>query len=58
MTRERIQKVKSRRRRAAHGEPLEATWARPSRGARLVESIEDLIEDIERALEETGGWPG
>lgn len=58
MRQERIQKPKPRRRRAMHGEPLEATWARPSQGTRLVESIEDLIADIDRALEETGGWPG
>ena len=58
MRRERIQKVKSRGKRAAHGEPLEATRARPARGTRVVESIEDLIEDLERALEETGGWAG
>jgi hypothetical protein len=58
MGQKRIQKPRPRRHRAAQAEPLEATAIHPSRGGRLVASIEDLIEDIERAIEETGGWPG
>ncbi len=50
MRRERIQKPKPRRRRAAHGEPLDTGWTRPTSGTRLAESIEELLEEIDRAL--------
>ncbi len=54
MRRERIQKPKPRRRPAAHGEPLDTGWTCASAGTRVAESIEELVEEIDRALRDAG----
>lgn len=58
MTRIRVQKPKKIRKRAASPSPLEDIAPYTNNRSRLVKSIEELMEDMDRALEETGGWPG
>lgn len=57
MTRIRLQKPKKTRKRAPSPAPLEdITSSSPARS--LLAALEELLEDIDQALEETGGWPG
>jgi hypothetical protein len=58
MTRIRVQKPKKIRKRSASKGPLEDLAPSGQTRSRLINSIEELLEDIDRVLDETGGWPG
>lgn len=54
MTRTRIQKQRKTRKRASYATPLEDLSTGSGSSSGLLESVEDLLEEIDRALRDAG----
>ncbi len=54
MTRTRIQKQLKTRKRGTYQAPFEAPRAAAGSSSQLLESVEDLLEEIDRALHDAG----